>query len=181
MITLDELKRYLWIEDNSQDVLLQEIIDWVTAYIESYTWRNLSIQDYDKKYNWNWERIFILPNFPVNSITEIKYRNNTDFSAPTYTLIETKDYSFNTSWEIFFNFNLIRWFNVLEIKYNAWYDPIPEDLKLACKMLCWLSYNTKNTNWVKSESVEWVSIVFSDTSSETIKANIILDNYKNYV
>jgi len=37
MITLEELKRYLGITDNDDDVLLQELIDSATAYIESYT------------------------------------------------------------------------------------------------------------------------------------------------
>ena len=131
MITLEELKRYLWITDNSEDVLLQEIIDEATAYIQQYNWIIFTQQDYlNKRYNWNWERVFILPNFPLNSISEITYRTNDDFETPEYELIEWKDYTFNENWEIYFRgcekrsganciwWRIITWLSILAVSYQ---------------------------------------------------------------
>lgn len=182
MITLEQLKIFLWISltDTSQDVLLQSLIDEMTSYIEKYTWRIFLPQDYIEIKNWHWERIIYIKNYPLNSITSIKIRENSDYSLWFTKTISPNEYTFNKDWEIYFNYNLPRWFNYIQVNYNWWYTTIPQDLQYWLKRLCESVYRQAKQQWIMSESVDWTSIKFTDYSKNNWFNMSIFDNYKSY-
>lgn len=77
MITLEKLKRYLNIQDDAQDTLLQECIDAAAAYSDSYTGRKLLQADYtehvQRVYSNFDERIFYVKNYPVIAVNKVEY------------------------------------------------------------------------------------------------------------
>lgn len=74
MISLDELKYYLNISDNSQDEFLLNIIDMATERINNLCRRNIN---YGARYDimdGSGQSLMWLKDFPVESINFIKYR-----------------------------------------------------------------------------------------------------------
>jgi hypothetical protein len=77
MISLDELKYYLNISDNSQDDFLLKIIDMAVERINNLCRRNIN---YGTRYDiidGNNQNLIWLKDFPVEKITFIKYRKDT--------------------------------------------------------------------------------------------------------
>lgn len=182
MITLDQLKEYLGIDsgDTSQDAYLQGLIDEISTFIETYTGRIFNQDTYTEVKDWHWERILFTKQYPLNSITSVKYRKGNDFTEWFTEVIEQKDYSFRDSGEVYFNMNLPRWFNKIEVVYNAGYASIPQDIQLWVKKLCEATYLQNQNKWVVSESVDWTSIRFADFQKNTQMNMAIFDKYKTY-
>jgi len=182
MITLEDLKIYLGIElaDTSEDIRLQMFIDWNTVFIENYCNRIFTVKDNIEVFDWHGERILFSKNFPINSITSVKVRESTDFTEWFTETIEEKDYTFKKEWSIFFNYNLPRWFNVWEIRYNSWYsdNDIPKDIKLCLKRICEVDFLTVKWKGIIEEKVDWTWVKFESNKNE--KENIVklLSKYK---
>ena len=177
IITLSELKDYLWITDSSQDTILEIFVDSANKYITNYIWRNITAQDYTEYKDWDGQRIILLDNYPVNKITSFKV-NYWTIDTPDWVDVDANEYQLvPEEGKIFLTFNKRRGFQNYEIEYNAWYDPIPWDLKLAWLKIAWSYYNTKDTDWVKSESVAGDSITF--WAKETDNILNILNLYKD--
>lgn len=178
--TLEDLKEYLGITDSDDDALLNSLIEQATAFIQSYTWRDLIAKDYtDQEYNWEGQREFILDQFPVNSLTSFQYNTWTlwnpiwsDFDPDTYKLDPKV-------WKIFLGFNLLRGFQNIRVTFNAGYDPIPADIEFATIKIAAWNYNTRNADWIVSESVDGASIRFGENKKVSEEVLLILDPYKN--
>ena len=156
MITLAELKSYLWITDDTQDDIIQIYVDSANEYITNYIWRNITQADYTEYEDWDWQRTIILKNYPVNSITSFQVNS---WTIETPEREDVDDYKLvPEEGKIFLTFYLNRWFQNYKIEYNAWYDTIPWDLKLAWLKIAWSYYN--DSDWIKTESVAWDSITF---------------------
>jgi hypothetical protein len=77
MISLDELKYYLNIADNTQDEFLLKIIDMAIERINNLCRRNIN---YGTRYDiidGNGENLLWIKDFPVERITSMKYRKET--------------------------------------------------------------------------------------------------------
>lgn len=177
MIILAELKSYLWITDSSQDAILQIFVDSANKYITNYIWRNITAQDYTEYVDWDWQRIILLDNYPVNSITSFKV-NEWTIETPDWVDVDPNEYKLvPEEWKIFLTFYKRRGFQNYEIVYNAGYSTIPWDLKLAWLKIASTYYNTKDTDWIERESVAGDSITF--WTKETDNILNILNLYKD--
>ena len=178
IITLSELKAYLWIIDTTQDTLLTILVNSANDFVENYIDRKIAQANYTEYFDWNAQRELLLSNYPVNSITSFKI-NIWTLETPVYEDIEANTYKLSPKvWKIFLNFYQKRWFQNYEVIYNAWYATIPWDLKLATLKIASWYYNKRTSDWIKSESVAWDSIWFdtSEISSDTL---VILNNYRD--
>jgi len=170
IITLQDLKTYLNITDTSKDDLLNFYVDWINKFIKSYTWRNIEAQDYEETFNGDWTFLYLVKNYPINSIAKIENKE-----WDTREEINYKWYMEEIG-EIYFDTLLIKWINNYKVSYNWWYETIPWDLKLAWLKLAGKLYN--KADWIKQESNAGDSITF--TSEIDMEIQSILDNYKLY-
>lgn len=177
MITLTELKTYLWITTTSQDDLLNLLKDWAIKFIKTYIWREIEAIDYIEYKDWNWQTELLL-NYPVNTLTSISL-NTWTLNIPVWEVVEATNYKLsNEIWKVFFVSYLSRWFWNYKVIYNAWYTTIPWDLKLACLKLASKYYNTRTSDWISWESVNWDSINFWTTDIPKDIA-ILLNSYRD--
>lgn len=157
MITLAELKLYLWITWTDQDTLLALFVNATNGKIKEVIGYNPVAQAYIKKLNGNAQKTIITKERPLNTIAYLKE----DIDG-TFTPVEW-DYFFTNNWIINLNFYLDRWFDNYEISYNAWYasDSVElAEIKMTAMMYASYLYNNRWHSGIKSESVSWDSITW---------------------
>lgn len=141
MITLEEYKRYLKIQNITYDEELQNIINAVETKVEQFLNRNLLAQDYVEYYDGSGSELLILRNIPVNSVSKIEYYegriNNVDIwtewtqdNQYSRLLIPKEKHGIILEGGIF-----IKGIQNFRITYNAGYATLPYDINLACKEL----------------------------------------------
>src|SRR2546423_898785 len=81
LTTLDAVKRDLNITDSSNDTILTEKINAMSALIETVTGRRFLVRDYRQRHNGSWQSTMVLKQYPVAHITRAVYG-----SAPALTL-----------------------------------------------------------------------------------------------
>lgn len=199
LATLDDLKLYLWIndtgwnpelvtwdEDNwdiaydntTQDGLLQILLDWAIAFVESYTGRTFDSDEYEEYIDGNAQREIILDHYPVTELTSIEYDNWT-LSTPDREDVDVDSYKLiPKSGRILLTFCLIRGFQNYKVTYTAGYATAPDDLKMATLKLAATYYNNTKSDWIKSESVSWDELVY-DTKEVPSDILIILNLFRN--
>ena len=178
IITLAELKAYLWITDTTQDTLLNILLSSANDFIENYIGRKIWVDDYTEYKDGDWQRVILLDNYPANTITSFQV-NNWTIETPIFEDIDPNSYKLSPNlWQVFLTFYKRRGFQNYKIVYNAWYSTIPWDLKLAALKLAAWYYNKRTSDWIKSESVAWDSIWF-DTTEISNDVLIILNNYRD--
>ena len=178
IIELSEFKAYLWITDTSQDTLLEILLNSANDFVESYIGRKVWADDYTEYKDGDGQRIILLDNYPVNTITSFQV-NKWTIETPEFEDIDANSYKLSPKiWQLFLTFYKRRGFQNYKIVYNAWYDPIPWDLKLATLKLAAWYYNQRTSDWVKSESVAGDSIGF-DTTEISNDVLVILNNYRD--
>lgn len=161
IITVAELKVYLWITDSAQDALLALFVSWANDYIESYCWRSFASSTLTELYDWKAQQDLVLKNFPITSITSISY-NTWTLQTPIRTLFDVTTRRANLQTGVVsFYWYVPRGFQNIQVVYIAWYATVPWDLKMAAFKLAWWQYNTRNSDWVTSESVWWDSVSFN--------------------
>ena len=177
-MTIDDLKKYLWICDDSQDRLLTILLESANSVVENYIGRTLAKEDYTEVINGNAQREILLSNYPVNSIASVSYNTGTH-ETPIWTALEKTEYTYKSgTWNIFLRTPLTRWFQNYEIKYNAWYDPIPADIKICLLKLASKYYNSRTSDGIKWETVNGDRLDF-DTSDIPNDILIILSSYRD--
>lgn len=187
--TLAQFKDYLWIDqaDTSQDTTLTQFLNasnsklnhicWVDSFAKwTYT------QSIESRWIFETARWleFYLKNKPVASIDEIN-----DESVWTkwtdYLIIYDRR-------AVFKKLNLNDWW-FLNVEYTAWYQTIPDDLKLMEMMLASWMYLKKWEEWVSSyklwdESITFWTITWSNWTmtpdDQYFSFTALLDKYKNF-
>lgn len=181
--TIDVVKIQLWITDDSQDALLQQLLDQANWFIESFCKRKFEESDYTDFYDWHGENILNLQNFPVNTLTSLQ-KNTWTITSPVWENIDADKYVVNKkSWQVRSALYFPYWLENIKVVYNAWYssEDMPQDLVNACVSLVGYYYNTKNWQGIASESVDGASIRYSNEAiGSTIPSEILqtLNMYK---
>lgn len=144
--TLEQFKQYLWLDvsDTSQDAMLTSFLNTANAKLNNLCWvdsfaRWTYTQTVEARWIYESPRWFefYLKNKPVVSIDKMNWESDVwDYLVIYDRRIITKKISLN-DW------------NMLEIQYTAWYQTIPDDLKLLEMMIA---------SWLRQEhNYEWVS------------------------
>lgn len=185
LATLEELKLYLWITDSDSDDVLNQLLAQSQAFIQSYTGRDLIATDYTKElYSWKAEREFQLKQFPIITVAEKELAlfqyNNWTLWTPVWVDFDVDSYRADKeAWIVLLWFNLLRGFQNIQVTYKAWFETIPADLNLAAIRLSAYYYNTRNSDWILSESVDGASIRF-DAKQTPADVLAVLENYKSF-
>ena len=184
LTTLANVKIYLWINDTGSDTVLTLLLSQADSTIKKYLWRDIEEATYTHLFNWNWQFELLLKQYPVSLLTSFKY-NSWTLWTPVRTDFNRESYNLDPEpWIIHLSFLLTLWIQNIQVVYKAWYATanIPLDLSLACIKLTSYFYNTKTSDWVMSEWVDWASINYEKTGINWLPADIvaILDLYKSY-
>lgn len=188
--TLAQFKDYLWISqsDTSQDTLLTQFLNasysklnlicWVDSF-EKWT----RTQIIEKRWIFDTARWleFYLKNKPVASIDKINWSTESLVKWTDYLIIYDRR-------AVFKKLELDDWW-MLNIEYTAWYQTIPDDLKLMEMMLWSWMYQKHNNEWVSSyklwdESITFWTITWSNWTmtpdDQYFSFTALLDKYKNF-
>lgn len=178
LISIETLKTYLSITDNTQDKILSIFANWASDLIETMCWKKFSLDEYTELVDWAWQMDIVLKNNPVTEVESVSY-NSWTYENPIWTPIDKTAYNTDLkAWIIMLVGVLPRWFQNIQVIYTAWYENIPFDLQLATLKLASMSYNKRGADWVTSESVwgdsiaYWLTAIPDDVLS-------ILSKYQN--
>lgn len=178
--TLAEFKRYLWINDSSQDTellfLLNSSYNLLNKLLHVDSFTEWEIEEYAKVL-YRDKCFIVLNNRPVKEITAINW-------APyswKFLIIHWREVIFSDPYLDKYVDDF--WF--IKVKYKYWYHNIPYDLQLMEMMLASWMYAGKWYEWVYSyrlwdESIQFWSVNW--TSSDDIYFNFksLYDKRKNF-
>ncbi len=161
-------------------LILDDIINRVSKFIETYCNRVLVAADYTEYYDGTDSAYLKLNNYPVNSYTSLE-----SFDYQTQTVLQTfadhTDYEFYNDEGIIYKCSeFTPGHKNYKVIYNAGYTAIPEDLKQACIEMCKLLYNKKDKTGIKSESIGNYSVTFTDDAVNGLPENVLalLNSYR---
>lgn len=185
LTTLVKVKLLLGITNATQDELLEELINYATAFIEGTCNRKFGVADYIEIFDApNGNKLF-LKAYPVTDFTAFSFRNSV-ISNPTWTDFNVNDYTVYENEGIiefmYANFAgmisrqkafqaeytagyLIDWDN----EYDTTYHTLPVDLTMLCSQLVSLLFNTRNASGIASETTEGQSITYQNPASLSIQ------------
>lgn len=143
LISIDLAKRSMDIEANTDDNFLTEIIEMVNARIDTYLNQNIIAQSNTHYFTGNNDVYYIVPYFPVNSITSLHYRalpseswveliSGTDF-FPTS---EAKNLT-----KLFYNMGFYHSYEY-KLVFNSGFADIPADVKHVALEMVKVAYDS---------------------------------------
>ena len=188
--TLAQFKAYLWIDvsDTSQDTILTEFLNSANEKlnnlcgVDSFAkWTRT--QTIEKRWIYDTPRWleFYLKNKPVASIDKMNWENYSWEKWTDYLIIYDRR-------AIFKKLQLNDWWMV-EVEYTAWYETIPDDLKLMEMMLASGMRQEHNYEWVSSYRLWDESITFGSKKwsywmltpdDQYFSFSTLLNKYKNF-
>lgn len=188
--TLAQFKSYLWIDvsDTSQDALLTNFLESANSKLNHLCWVDsfaLSTYDQTIEKRWIFESArwieFYLKNKPVSTINKLNWINYDWTKWTDYLILYDRRAIFK---QLTLN---DRW--MLEVNYTAWFQTIPDDLKMMEMMLWSWMYQEHNYEWVSSYKLWDESITFWSKSwnwttmspdDQYFSFTALLDKYKNF-
>jgi len=184
LITVDELKTYLKVEDTTKDAFYTEVINSVSAAIDSYLHRQIAKTDFTKIYDGDGSGKLDLGVRNIINITSIEidgvlvdssyYAVFTDIGIIK---MLTGEYSTRLRAS-----SMVFPYGIQNIKviFSAGYDPVPDDVKHACKMLCsyFLNRRGKEDKTSVSDTANNTATSFIAKIPADIK--MLLNRYKNF-
>lgn len=183
LVTKAEYKAYAGISSTNQDTAIDSIIPRVSAFIKNYCRRTFVDYVDDAKIensSGGYGPLIYLSEYPVLSVAGVEY--SSDYGQTYTDLVEFTDYVFDTESQSISTIDGSDWPKTLNgyiVTYNAGYEELPEELKLAVFDL--ITYYIKNDSSVhspKAPGTNSVQIEYITTSSLPAHIKRILDLYK---
>ena len=182
------VKRYLQIADavTSYDVLLDDLINAATDFVEKYCGRRFLSSTYTNEvYNGEGTKELILKNWPVSTFTQLDERDNTE-NSDSWDTKDTGDYyvDLDNGIVIATKFNFRNFPRHYRVTYTAGYNltegsanNLPWDLELACKKMVSIEFNKRRAQGIKSETLGEYSVTWADEELKQAGIYDILDKY----
>lgn len=135
LTTLNMAKTYLKIPlaETSQDSLVEFFINASSEMIEQETDRKLKAQSIVDTLHGRSSNIVLLSQWPVNSITELRIDNSSDF-VDSQTLVDADEYRIGDDKNSLVLLERVfpKGYNNIRVTFNAGYSTVPSDLEHAC-------------------------------------------------
>lgn len=179
LATLQEVKNYLDITDSDSDTVLTQLLAAADAYIKTYTNRNLESDTFTEYKNGKGELELLLNEYPVTTLTSFQYNSGT-LSTPVWSDFDEDSYKLDPEpWKIWQVSPLVKWLQNIKLIYTAWFITAPKDLSQAAVQLTAFYFNWKESDGIKSENVDWVSLSYADKKTVPTTILTTLNLYKN--
>ncbi|MBW1666718.1 MAG: phage head-tail connector protein [Deltaproteobacteria bacterium] len=179
LTSLDNVKEFLGISGNTDDALLENLIDRVTDLFESYCDRKFKAADYTEYHDGKGSDKLFPDQFPINSVASI--HDDTDWTWGSDTLIDSDDYRIVDGAYIQCKSDTFT-DDVQNVKvvYNAGYDSIPEDLEQAAIMqVAWLYKKGKGGGLLGVSSKSLMDGSISFTNKDLLpEVRLVLERYR---
>ncbi|MEO0166754.1 MAG: head-tail connector protein [candidate division WOR-3 bacterium] len=179
LTTVANLKRYLDIEDNSHDSLLEELINRATLVIESLCnrkFKNLNsngeLQTVTEYHDGGTSSIR-LKYYPVSEIVAVYEDPGREFGADT--LLDSSEYTVDEESGIlkFDAGNFIRGNKTIKVVYKGGYTTSPYDLEQVCIELAGILFKSTDTLGTSSKSFADGSAAFYENRLSLISREVI--------
>lgn len=166
--TLENVKQYINIKNNTDDTLLSNLILSVEQLFKTYMSRDIIETDYTEILNGNGNKFITVNNTPINSINSI--------------IINDKQIDINKA--IFDNIMIVLKENIFEkgmlncvISYNAGLRNIPKDLQQAANEMVGIKYKQiqhldQTSKTIQTETISYIQQDIPDF------IKIVLNNYR---
>lgn len=172
------------------DTLIAGIVTDTSAQVEAFCNRNFLEASYTQYFDTCYgDTKLFLKNYPVSSITTVKYRGG-NYGTPTWYSYPTTEYLLNAeSGKISFAGKMPEAERFIQAIYTGGYKidfahegtathTLPTDLTTIVTDLCATSYNLLKTGGIASESTEGQSVTYKDITEEMTQKR--LSRYRNY-
>lgn len=177
LITYNDLETALEIPNSSKQSLYESLINTASMMVKNITGRNLKKDDYELVLDGNGYHSITLPDYPINSVSELNVDINRNFTSDTIV----------TDFGIYKDVGVIRLYTTLfptsplcvKVNYNSGFEVIPPDIKSAVVEIVSFLYNRRNAKLIGKKSVNT-----GDGISETWELSVplnaleILNRYK---
>jgi hypothetical protein len=111
--------------------LLGLLLESANNTVLSYIGRDIIASDHEEIINGNGQKEITARHYPINSITEVAYNRGT-YDVEEREALEPSQYTYKgKTGQIYLRSNMYRGFQNYRIQYNAGYEKIPADLKIA--------------------------------------------------
>lgn len=177
LTTKTKVKSFLGISGSTYDTILDTLCKNVSAQIERYCNRSFTRATYTEYFDTKQgESKIFLRNFPIVSLTTVKYRTGS-YGSPTWTSFGADDYLLSESLgKISFAVNFPEAEKYLEIIYVGGYlidfategsatHTLPSEIEQCATEWVASIFNTRKAKGVLTESTEGQSITFKETAS----------------
>ena len=176
-ISVAEAKEYLWV--TWDDTLIENLIKkWETAINNTLQYKSFETANYEEehRYKWNWP--YYLKQVNPTSLIDVDGASI--------------QWSYKLEWrklrfEIAPNLIDTIW-NTITIKYTAWFDTIPTDIKETLKDIVKIYYRTAKSSASVDDRIssleQWsLKVAYKDKDPETEKQVqlLIKTNLKHYI
>ena len=188
LVTLDEYKTAENIQSVKEDTRINTLLTSVSALVKTYCGNSILSATHTEEFSINWGTNLVqLTESPVNTITDIQYRESFDTA---YKTLPTTEYFLETSTDSVYRVttsgqskNWPTGPGSVQIQYTAGYASCPEDLKLAVFDL--ITYYLKDEHKAR-QTLAGASIQNQSSSSQRNNVAFpdhikrVLDLYKNF-
>ncbi len=175
LTTKEKVKAYLGLSGSTHDNLIDELIKNASASIERFCNRSFEEDEYTEYFDTTagHHKLF-LRNYPVASLTSVKYRSGT-WGAITWESLNVNDYILNDNGKVAFAFAMPEAEKYIEIVYTGGYKidftdelditahTLPFDLTQVATEIVAQSFNQRTSSGISSESTEGQSITYKDS------------------
>ena len=181
VVSLENVKSFLGITNDSQNELLKLLINQSTEFIESATNRRIkeTVHTYEK-FDGNGEKEIQLKEYPIiippNVILQ---KNNAIDNSDDWETIDATDYFIDTDTGILrMNSKFCRGKNNYRATYTAGYSTVPYDLQYVSMSVISETLNRRKSMGISSERLGDHQISFVSAVESDPKLKNILDKYR---
>lgn len=177
LTTRTKVKSFLNITDSTSDTIIDEMINYITDYIESMCSRRFLSSTYTNEvYDTNGNTRVFLKNYPITSVSAVEYRTGTP-SNPSWVTYQVDNYL------TYLKEGFIRFYSTLPFVYqglrftyiagylidftnegNTTLHTLPYDITMVATELVAKLYGQRNAEGIQSQSTEGQSVTFANPS-----------------
>ena len=194
IVTVQEVKDFHEISWTDKDFSVEVISQCVDEEIKKYIGFNPEKWTQEEFYDGSGEFIFYLNRAFIDTSAPFEFQfNNGTQATPDYEDFDVEDYAIyhDVAKIKFYNMVMPRGQQNIRVSYTAGRNPditvapaMPAKLRLAFMQMFWEAWNVKDSQGIRSESVNGSSVTYA-SASEIVQNSLmwslsLLDNYKRF-
>jgi uncharacterized phiE125 gp8 family phage protein len=174
LTTLSNLRSWLGVTGNSDDVLLTRLVTAASAYVETYISRKILTASYTETVDGNGGDRQILRNYPIQSVSAVTISGAV---IPISTAWNVAGYQNDDIGVTLIGYTFSRARRNVTVAYTAGFTTVPLDIEQCVLDMCSLRYRERDRIGFVSKSLagETVTFMVKDMSDSV---RTILNNYR---